>query len=202
MPLCWSSPSPTGAEVDFVTSLPLCDGYTTIVTIMDHFSKDVQLIPLVKLPSDFETSNPPCVQDSRSPRRHHLQLRAPITIPGLAVVWQGAGHQLQPLLVILVVSPSMDRVFVQFPDLFCHCGDSVHGLYGFQSPLLSAQVGAVAVPSVQAHISRCREVWRETQNVLKKLPSQPTFGGLPSRSTPHSTSPGLHLQIQITYSSS
>ncbi|KAL0181854.1 hypothetical protein M9458_021229, partial [Cirrhinus mrigala] len=36
--------------VDFITDLPPSSGYTTILTIVDHFSKGCRLIPLAKLP--------------------------------------------------------------------------------------------------------------------------------------------------------
>ncbi|KAJ8333610.1 hypothetical protein SKAU_G00416180 [Synaphobranchus kaupii] len=42
--------------VDFVTGLPLSEGNTTILTIVDRFSKAVHFIPLPKLPSALETA--------------------------------------------------------------------------------------------------------------------------------------------------
>lgn len=44
--------------VDFVTGLPLSEGNNTILTIVDWFSKAVHFVPLPKLPSALETSNP------------------------------------------------------------------------------------------------------------------------------------------------
>ena len=42
--------------LDFVTGLPPSNGNTTILTVVDWFSKSVHLIPLPKLPSSLETA--------------------------------------------------------------------------------------------------------------------------------------------------
>lgn len=43
--------------VDFVTGLPPSEGNTTILTIIDRFSKAVHFVPLPKLPSATETAD-------------------------------------------------------------------------------------------------------------------------------------------------
>uniref|UniRef100_A0A3B3E207 Gypsy retrotransposon integrase-like protein 1 n=1 Tax=Oryzias melastigma TaxID=30732 RepID=A0A3B3E207_ORYME len=43
--------------VDVVTGLPPSEGNTTILTIVDRFSKSVHFVPLPRLPSAFETAN-------------------------------------------------------------------------------------------------------------------------------------------------
>ena len=42
--------------LDFVTGLPLSAGNTTILTVVDRFSKAVHFVPLTKLPSAMETA--------------------------------------------------------------------------------------------------------------------------------------------------
>ncbi|KAL0180377.1 hypothetical protein M9458_025819, partial [Cirrhinus mrigala] len=42
--------------IDYVTDLPASRNYTTILTVIDRFSKSCRLIPLTKLPSAFETA--------------------------------------------------------------------------------------------------------------------------------------------------
>lgn len=42
--------------IDFVTDLPNSRNYTTILTVIDQFSKACRLIPLPKLPTAFETA--------------------------------------------------------------------------------------------------------------------------------------------------
>ncbi len=42
--------------VDFVTDLPSSNGYTTILVIIDRFSKACRLIPLKGLPTAIETA--------------------------------------------------------------------------------------------------------------------------------------------------
>ncbi|KAG1952342.1 retrotransposable element [Pimephales promelas] len=46
--------------VDFITDLPASDGYTTILTVVDRFSKACRLIPLTKLPTALETAEHLC----------------------------------------------------------------------------------------------------------------------------------------------
>ena len=43
--------------LDFVTGLPPSHGNTTILTVVDRFSKSVHLVPLPKLPSAKETAD-------------------------------------------------------------------------------------------------------------------------------------------------
>ncbi len=46
--------------IDFVTDLPASQGQTTILTVIDRFSKACRLIPLPKLPTAFETAETLC----------------------------------------------------------------------------------------------------------------------------------------------
>ncbi|KAL0195693.1 hypothetical protein M9458_009265, partial [Cirrhinus mrigala] len=46
--------------VDFVTDLPSSNGNTTILTVVDRFSKGCRLIPLPKLPTAMETAEALC----------------------------------------------------------------------------------------------------------------------------------------------
>ncbi|KAI2661634.1 Transposon Tf2-6 polyprotein [Labeo rohita] len=46
--------------VDFVTDLPPSQGHTTILTVVDRFSKGCRFIPLPKLPSAMETAEALC----------------------------------------------------------------------------------------------------------------------------------------------
>ncbi|KAL0183816.1 hypothetical protein M9458_019512, partial [Cirrhinus mrigala] len=46
--------------LDFVTDLPSSEGHTTILTVVDRFSKSCRLIPLAKLPSALETAETLC----------------------------------------------------------------------------------------------------------------------------------------------
>ncbi len=43
-------------SIDFVNDLPHSDGFTTILVIIDRFSKSCRLIPLKKLPTAMETT--------------------------------------------------------------------------------------------------------------------------------------------------
>ncbi len=46
--------------IDFITDLPLSRGHTTILTVIDRFSKACRLIPLPKLPTALETTGSLC----------------------------------------------------------------------------------------------------------------------------------------------
>ncbi|KAL0173541.1 hypothetical protein M9458_029509, partial [Cirrhinus mrigala] len=46
--------------IDFVTDLPPSAGHTTILTVIDRFSKSCRLIPLPKLPTALETAETLC----------------------------------------------------------------------------------------------------------------------------------------------
>lgn len=46
--------------IDFITDLPESQGHTTILTVIDRFSKVCRLIPLTKLPTAFETAELLC----------------------------------------------------------------------------------------------------------------------------------------------
>ncbi|KAL0180477.1 hypothetical protein M9458_022883 [Cirrhinus mrigala] len=46
--------------IDFVTDLPSSAGHTTILTVIDRFSKSCRLIPLPKLPTALETAETLC----------------------------------------------------------------------------------------------------------------------------------------------
>ncbi len=46
--------------IDFVTDLPASQGHTTILTVIDRFSKACRLIPLPKLPTALETAEVLC----------------------------------------------------------------------------------------------------------------------------------------------
>ncbi len=46
--------------IDFITDLPPSDGHTTILTVIDRFSKACRLIPLSKLPTALQTAEYLC----------------------------------------------------------------------------------------------------------------------------------------------
>lgn len=61
---CWTPPTFTYSGrpwsyvvLDFITGLPPSQGNTTILTMVDRFSKAAYFIPLPKLPSALETAN-------------------------------------------------------------------------------------------------------------------------------------------------
>ncbi|KAL0174051.1 hypothetical protein M9458_030019 [Cirrhinus mrigala] len=46
--------------VDFISDLPLSNGYTTVLSVIDRFSKGCRFIPLTKLPTAMETAELLC----------------------------------------------------------------------------------------------------------------------------------------------
>ncbi|KAL0152007.1 hypothetical protein M9458_052725 [Cirrhinus mrigala] len=47
-------------SIDFITDLPPSEGHTTILTVVDRFSKSCRLIPLAKLPTALDTAQVLC----------------------------------------------------------------------------------------------------------------------------------------------
>lgn len=65
-PACLLQPLPipqrpwSHIAIDFVTDLPESQGHTTILPIIDRFSKACRLLPLLMLPFALETAELPC----------------------------------------------------------------------------------------------------------------------------------------------
>ena len=67
--------------LDFITGLPSSNHHTTILTIVDRFSKAVHFIPLFKLPSASETATLLITQGAWTTTRTHL-VKAHGPLPG------------------------------------------------------------------------------------------------------------------------
>ncbi len=73
--------------IDFVTDLPPSRGHTTILSVIDRFSKACRLIPLPKLPTALETANPYVIMysDSMAAGGYSLGSGTPVHLPRLSV---------------------------------------------------------------------------------------------------------------------
>ncbi len=84
--------------IDFITDLPLSRGHTTILTVIDRFSKACRLIPLPKLPTALETTGSLCDHVFRfyGLAEDIVSNRGPIHLPSLVCLLSKAQHQCQP----------------------------------------------------------------------------------------------------------
>lgn len=166
-------------EVDFVTGLPPSNGHSHSHDRGPFFYDG----PLAKLPSATETAN---LLALHAFQLHGLpddsDLGPPVHIWGLGV-WYNMQHDVHPqsngqteranqdlettLHCVTAQNPSSCSSFLTWVE-YSHnsLSSAATGMtlfmtaYGYQPPLLSAQEQDVAVPSIQAHVTRCAEVWR------------------------------------------
>ena len=95
--------------LDFVTGLPPSDGNTTILTVVDRFSKSVHLVPLPKIPSAKRTASlvmlhvfkyhglPVDVVSDRGPQFTSHFWKAFCTLIGASVSLSSGYHPQKPL---------------------------------------------------------------------------------------------------------
>lgn len=197
-------PLPTPARpwshvsLDFVTGLPPSAGNTTILTIIDRFSKAAHFIALPKLPSALETARlltshvfrlhgiPEDIVSDRGPqftsrvwREFCSALGAKVSLssgfhPQSNGQSERANQELEAALRC-VASHNQSTWSEQLPWIeYAHnshtssaTGKSpFEASLGYQPPLLPAIEGELSVPSVQAHLRRCRRAWRATRAAL------------------------------------
>ncbi|KAK9533156.1 hypothetical protein VZT92_008305 [Zoarces viviparus] len=186
--------------VDFVTGLPPSGGNTTILTIVDRFSKAVHFIPLPKLPSAMETADLLVLHvfrlhgialdivSDRGPqfssqvwKAFCRELGATASLssgyhPQTNGQTERANQDLESALrCVTAHQPSSWSVHLPWVE-YAHNSltSTATGMspfmasLGYQPPLFPAQEMEVAVPSVQANLRRCRQVWREVQSALQR----------------------------------
>ncbi len=84
----------------FITDLPPSDGHTTILTVIDRFSKACRLIPLSKLPTALQTAEYLCnlVFGLWFTRRHRFRQRGSVHVPCLVCLLPNAPSQRESYL--------------------------------------------------------------------------------------------------------
>ncbi|KAJ8369826.1 hypothetical protein SKAU_G00098540 [Synaphobranchus kaupii] len=184
--------------VDFVTGLPLSEGNTVILTIVDRFSKAVHFVPLPKLPSALETAEllvlhvvrlhgiPSDIVSDRGPQFSSRVWRAFCVALGASPSLSSGFHPQSngqaeranqdlgaALRCVTVRNPASWSRFLPWVEYAHNSLKSASiGLspfecaLGYQPPLLSTQEAEIAVPSVKAHLLRCRRIWRLTRTAL------------------------------------
>lgn len=178
--------------VDFVTGLPPSEGNTTVLTVVDRFSKMAHFIPMSKLPSAmlhhvFRIHGfPRDVVSDRGPQFTAQFWRAFCTLIGASVSLSSGHHpqsngqterlnqELETSLRCLAPhnpsSWSKQLTWVEYAHNSLPCSSS--GLspfqctYGYQPPLFPALEKEVNVPSAQALVRRCRRTWARARNTL------------------------------------
>ncbi|KAK2885164.1 hypothetical protein Q8A73_021638 [Channa argus] len=184
--------------LDFVTGLPPSYGNTTILTIIDRFSKAVHFVPLPKLPTATETAElitqhvlrlhgiPRDIVSDRGPQFVSQVWKAFCKALGATVSLSSGFHpqsngqteranqSLETALRCVTSSnPATWSSFIPWIE-YAHNSltSSATGLspfmcsLGYQPPMFPNQETEIAVPSVNAHIRRCRRLWKEAQAAL------------------------------------
>lgn len=187
-------------SVDFVTGLPESDGNTTVLTVVDRFSKAVHYIPLPKLPTATETANllvlhvfrlhgiPVDIVSDRGPQFTSQVWKAFCQSMGTSASLSSGYHPQSngqteranqdlgaALRCVTSRNPSTWSSYLPWVE-YAHNSlvSSATGMspfmvsLGFQPPLFPDQEQDVAVPSVQAHLRRCRGVWRAARAALQR----------------------------------
>jgi hypothetical protein len=186
--------------LDFVTGLPTSGGNTTILTVIDRFSKAAHFVALPKLPSSSETAD--------------LLVRHVFRLHGIAFDRdpQFTSQVWRAFCVTLGVTPSLSSGFHpqyngqseranQEMEAALRCVSHANpsswtsqlpwveyahntlvnastGLspfmasLGYQPPLFPELEEEISVPSVQAHMRRCRRTWKRTRTALLRASSR------------------------------
>ena len=170
--------------VDFVTGLPLSEGNTTILTIVDRFSKAVHFNPLSKLPSALDTTTLLIkhVFWLHASLRTLFQTEAPSFLHRFGKSFAGlssgyhphtngqterANQDLETALHCVTshhpASWSTHLPWVEYAHNSLVCSATGMSPFvasnGFQPPLFPSQEADSAVSSMQGHLQRARRVW-------------------------------------------
>ena len=184
--------------LDFVTGLPVSQGNSTILTIVDRFSKAVHFVPLPKLPTASGTADllvnhvvrlhgiPTDIVSDRGPQFISQVWKAFCRALGASVSLSSGYHPQtngqaeranQDLGAALrcVTSRNPTSWSLHLPWIeYAHnsLSSAATGMspfecsLGYQPPLFPAQEDEIAVPSVQAHLRRCRRIWKDARSAL------------------------------------
>ncbi|KAK7918601.1 hypothetical protein WMY93_009885 [Mugilogobius chulae] len=186
--------------LDFVTGLPSSQGNTTILTIVDRFSKAAHFIALPKLPTAKETADllvshvfrlhgiPLDIVSDRGPQFTSQVWRTFCQSLGASVSLSSGFHPQtngqtertnqdleSALRCITTHNSSAWSTYLPWVE-YAHNSlvSSSTGMspfeasIGYQPPLFPEQEQELAVPSVQHHLQRCRNVWKRTRAALLK----------------------------------
>ena len=184
--------------LDFVTGLPPSGGNTTILTVIDRFSKAAHFVALPKLPSARETADllvlhvlrlhgiPSDIVSDRGPQFISQVWRAFCSALGATVSLSSGYHpqtngqaeranQEMEATLRCLVSDRPSTWSSQLPWVeYAHntLTNASTGFspfqcsLGYQPPLFPSQEAELTVPSVQAHMRRCRHTWRRARTAL------------------------------------
>ena len=185
--------------LDFVTSLPPSNHNTTILIIIDQFSKAVHFIPLTKLPSASETAQlmithvvrlhriPTDIVSDRGPQFTDRFWKAFCTLIVTTVSLSSGCHpqsngqteRVNQAMVLRCLSSnnpvswSFQLPLAEYTINSQTSSSSKPSLFkcclGYQPPLFPSQEEEVGVPSALAFIRRCKKTWRVTRTNLVKV---------------------------------
>ncbi|KAK7916542.1 hypothetical protein WMY93_012303 [Mugilogobius chulae] len=167
--------------VDFVTGLPISEGNNTILTIVDRFSKAVHYVPLPKLPSSSDTAKllvqhvfrlhgiPTDIVSDRGPQFSSQVWKAFCQSLGSTVSLTSGYHPQsngQTERANQDLESALRCVTARNPTTWSSFLPWVE--YAHNSLVSSATGDRSCCPSVQAHLRRCRNIWRVAKAALKR----------------------------------
>ncbi|KAI3365248.1 hypothetical protein L3Q82_010331, partial [Scortum barcoo] len=176
--------------LDFITGLPLSKGNTTVLTVVDRFSKMAHFIPLPKLPSAKETAQvminhvfrihglPTDIVSDRGPQfvcflegvlpspwRH----RQPVLWISPRIQWPDGAHEPGAGdLPAMPCSPEPDNMEHNTLSTAATGLSPFHVVHGYQPPVFSACEQEVTVPSAHALVRRSHKIWEAARDMLQK----------------------------------
>uniref|UniRef100_A0A8C7WRV6 Integrase catalytic domain-containing protein n=1 Tax=Oryzias sinensis TaxID=183150 RepID=A0A8C7WRV6_9TELE len=159
--------------VDFVTGLPVSQGNTVILTVIDRFSKFVHFIPLPQLPTATETADalvhnvfrhhglPLDIVSDRGPQFVSQVWKAFCTALG-ATISLTSGYHPQSNGQAERVNQELEASLRCLVDRL----SPFEAALGYPPPLFPSHELDLAVPSVQDHLKRCQDIWHLTRAAL------------------------------------
>ncbi|KAL0150461.1 hypothetical protein M9458_054278 [Cirrhinus mrigala] len=138
--------------IDFVTDLPPSSGYTTILTVIDRFSKACHLILLAKLPSALETAEALCNQAERLNQELTRFLRS--------YCQQNQSEWSRYLLWAEYAQNSLRKPSTNLTPFQC--------ILGFQPPLFPWSGEPSELPAVDSWLRRSEETWDQAHVHLQR----------------------------------
>ncbi|KAL0152827.1 hypothetical protein M9458_051867, partial [Cirrhinus mrigala] len=159
--------------VDFVTDLPSSNGNTTILTVVDRFSKGCRLIPLPKLPTAMETAEALCetvfryyglpedIVSDRGPQFTSRLWRSFFKLLGVDIKY---------------AQNSLRKPSTNLTPFQC--------ILGFQPPLFPWSGEPSELPAVNSWFRRCEETWNRAhvhlQRAVRRTQIQADHGRRPN----------------------
>lgn len=176
--------------MDFITSLPVSQGQSVILTVVDQFSKACHFVPLSRLPSAQETAR---LMIHHVFRLHGLPrdvfcrgLGASVSLslgyhPESNGQTERANQEVEKILRCLCSSHPTSTMldwaeYVHNSQVSASTGVSpFQGSLGYQPPLFEVQEENAAASSVRVFLRRCRRMWTAVRRHIQQAQALQTL---------------------------